>query len=166
MLDIRMIRANDSITTDIYRKATLTDQYLQWASNHPVHQKLGIVRTLMHHAETLIKDEARVKIEKEKVRVALRNCGYPDWTLKEGEQLGKRKKRREEDMQEQDGEIRLEEPKKAFEVLPYMKGVTARLQRAYKQHNIQLICKARYTWKCSCTPEGPFGPGGKMWCGI
>ena len=50
----------------------------------------------MHLAETLIKDEGRVKIEKKKVRVALRNCGYPKWTLKEGEQLGKREKRREE----------------------------------------------------------------------
>ena len=67
----------------------------------------------MHHAETLIKDEGRVKIEKEKVRVALKNCGYPDWALKEGEQLGKGEKRREEEMQGQDGKNRLEEPKKA-----------------------------------------------------
>ena len=50
MLDIQMIQANDSITTDIYRKATHTDQYLQWTSNHSVLKKLGIVRMLMHHA--------------------------------------------------------------------------------------------------------------------
>ena len=30
-------------------------------------------------------------------------------------------------------------------VLQYMKVVTERLQRAYKKHNIQLFCKARYT---------------------
>ena len=95
----------------------------------------------MHRVETLIKDEGRVKREKEKVRVALRNCGYPDWALKEGEQLGKREKRREEEMQGQDGENRLDELKNAFVVLPYMKGVTERLRRAYKQHNIQLFCK-------------------------
>ena len=98
MLDIRMIRENDSITTDIYRKATHTDQRLQWISNHTDHQNLGIVRARMHHAETVIKDEGRVKIEKEKVRIAVRNCSYPDWSLKEGEQLGKRKKRRQEEM--------------------------------------------------------------------
>ena len=63
VLVIRMIRENNSITTDIYRKVTHTDQCLQWTSNHPVHQKLGIVRTLMHHAETLIKDEGKIKIE-------------------------------------------------------------------------------------------------------
>ena len=44
-------------------------------------------------------------------------------------------------MQRQDGEHRLEEPKKAFVVLPYIKGDTERLQRAYKQHNIQLLNK-------------------------
>ena len=89
------------------------------------------MKTLMHHAETLIKDVGRVKIEKEKLRVALRNCGYPDWVLKEGEQVGKREKRSEEEMQERDGENRQEEPKEAFVVLPYMKGVTERLQRTY-----------------------------------
>ena len=76
-------QGNSSITTNIYRKANHTDQYLQLTSNHPVHQKLGIMRMLMHHAETLIKDEGRVKIETEKVSVALKNCG-------------KRQKRREE----------------------------------------------------------------------
>ena len=40
MLDIRMIRDNNRITTDIYTKATHTDQYVQWTSNNPVHQKL------------------------------------------------------------------------------------------------------------------------------
>ena len=58
---------NSRITTDIYKKWTHTDQYLQWTSKHPVHLKLGIVRRLMHHAETLIKDEGRMKIEKVKV---------------------------------------------------------------------------------------------------
>ena len=92
-----MIRENGSITTNIYRKVTHTYQYLQLTSNQPVHQKLRIVRTLMHLAETPIKDEVKVKIEKEKVRVALKNCDYPDSALKEGDQLGKRQKRREEE---------------------------------------------------------------------
>ena len=67
MLELQMIRENNSITTDIYRKATHTDQYLQWTSNHPVHQKLGIVRTLMQCTETLIKDEGRMRTKTQKV---------------------------------------------------------------------------------------------------
>ena len=42
----------------------------------------------------------------------MKNCGYPDWDLKEGEHLGKRQKRREEEMQGQDGKNRQEELKK------------------------------------------------------
>ena len=67
------------------------------------------------------------------------NCGYPELTLKEGEELGKRQKRREEEMKGQGVKDREEDPKKAFVVLLYMKGVTERLQRACKQHNIQLF---------------------------
>ena len=79
MLDVMMIRNPDNtITTDVFRKETHTDHYLQWSSNHPVQQKLGIVRTLIHRASTLIKDPALKLAEKEKVKDALRQCGYPE----------------------------------------------------------------------------------------
>ena len=66
MLDIRMIRENSSITTNIYRKATHIDQCLEWTSNCSVHQELGMGISPMHHTETLINDEGRMKTEKEK----------------------------------------------------------------------------------------------------
>ena len=40
----------------------------------------------MHLADTLISDESRKGREKEQVRETLRNCGYPEWALNEGEQ--------------------------------------------------------------------------------
>ena len=80
-----------------------------------------------------------------KITAALRKCGYLERALKEGEQLGKKQKRREEEMKGQGGKEGQGEPKKAFVVLSYVKGVMERLQRAYKQHNIQLFCKAGYT---------------------
>ena len=54
----------------------------------------------------LIKDEERIKTQQEKVRVALRNCGYLEWTLNEGEQLGKTQKKREEEVDGQGGKDR------------------------------------------------------------
>ena len=56
-------------------------------------------------------------IEKEKVRVALRHCGYPEWALKEGEQLGKRQKRRDEEKKGQSVKERREEPKNSITIL-------------------------------------------------
>ena len=48
-------------------------------------------------------------------------------------------------MKGQGGEDRQGEPNKAFVVLLYIKGVMESLQRAYKQYNVQLFCKAGYT---------------------
>ena len=56
------------------------------------------------------------------------------------------------------------EPKKAFMVLPYMKGVTEMLQRAYKQYSIQLFWQARYTIRNAV--EGPSRLRRKMRCDI
>ena len=78
-------------------------------------------RALIYGAETLLKDEGRIKTEKEKAQVALRNCGYPEWALKEGEQLGKRQKWSEEEIVGQGGKDRHEEPKTVFVVLRYIR---------------------------------------------
>ena len=68
-------------------------------------------------------------------------------------------------MQGHNGENRRLEPTKAFVVLPYMKGVTERLKRAYKQNNIQLFCKAGYTIQNVVVhPKDPLDTGEK--CGV
>ena len=142
MLDLKLIRSGNSVSTDIYRKPTHTDHYLQWSSHHPVQQKIGVVRTLMHRASTLIRDEERRKAEKEKVKDALRHCGYPEWALREGESRSKRQEKaktaEKTGSQEQDR-------RKGFAVVPYVKGVTERLQRVFKKHGICLYPKAGYT---------------------
>ena len=101
MLDLKLTSTDNRIITDIYRKTTHTDQYLEWSSHHPVQQKLGIVQTLMHWTDTLISDEGRRGREKENVTETLRNCGYPEWVLKEGEQRGKTKVRKEQESEAQ-----------------------------------------------------------------
>ena len=80
---LRMIMEDKEIATDICRKETHTDHYPHVSSHHPVHHNLGIVRTWMHRVNTLIADVRRGKKEKVKVSVALLNCGYPEWALKE-----------------------------------------------------------------------------------
>ena len=50
----------------------------------------------MHWTDTLISDVGRREKERDKVRGALRNCGYSEWALKEGEQSGKKKLTTEE----------------------------------------------------------------------
>ena len=132
MLDLKLIRKEKQIVTDIYRKPTLTDHYLQWlqwSPHHPVHQKIGVVRTLMNRANTLIKDEQLRKVEKDKVKVALRRCGYPEWALKEGDVQSKKRQDQNKEGKEQVDEAIT----KGIAVLPYMSEI---LQRVY-QHVLQ-----------------------------
>ena len=161
MLDLKLIRDKNKVTTDIYRKPTHTDHYLQWSSHHPVQQKLGIVRTLMHRADTLIADHEKRKIEKDKIKTALRTCGYPEWALREGAVKGRRPQKRDSGGQESDQEKK----HKLFVVLPYMKGMTERLQRAYKKHNISLYSKAGFTIRNALvSPKDPLDHSER--CGV
>ncbi|XP_078614276.1 uncharacterized protein LOC144883555 [Branchiostoma floridae x Branchiostoma japonicum] len=160
MLDVMMIRNPDNtITTDVFRKETHTDHYLQWSSNHPVQQKLGIVRTLMHRANTLIKDPALRVAEKEKVKDALRQCGYPEWALREGDNNSNKGKKQKGSHTEEKA------PPASYAVLPYMKGVTERLKRAFAKHNVSLYSKPGYTLRNALVrPKDPLLPSEK--CGV
>ena len=95
----------------------------------------------MHMADTLIEDEER-RIE-ETVRAALRICGYPEWALKEGELRGKRQLRKAEKKQKVVNQIEVGKSKR-YQVLPYVKGVTERLQRAFKKTRYCFVCKGRF----------------------
>ena len=53
-LDVLVTRDSEGhLTTSVYRKPTHTDQYLSYASHHPSHQKLGVVRTLASRADDI-----------------------------------------------------------------------------------------------------------------
>jgi hypothetical protein len=51
-LDVKVIKSNGRITTEVYRKKTDSGLYLQYDSNHPKPVKNGTVNTLLHRAET------------------------------------------------------------------------------------------------------------------
>ena len=73
-------------------------------------------------------------------QVALRNCGYPEWALQEGEQHGKKRQQDKKEIRKEEGD-----KPKGYAVLPYMKGVSERLQRSFKKRNISLYHKAGQT---------------------
>ncbi|KAI8509507.1 hypothetical protein Bbelb_133550 [Branchiostoma belcheri] len=145
------------------RLASVTDHYLQWSSNHPVQQKLGIVRTLMHRARanTLIKDPALREAEKEKVIVALRHCGCPEWALREGHNNS----RKDKSSKEQSKTGKQEHLPASYLVLPYIHGVTERLKRVYAKHNVSLYSKPGFTLRNPLVrPNDPLAPSEK--CGV
>ena len=82
---------NGRIKFKIYRKATHTDQYLNFKSNHHIKQKLGIVNTFNYRTETIVTEETDKKIEIERTKKNLRNCDFPEWTLQRKKKKTKKK---------------------------------------------------------------------------
>ena len=103
----------------------------------------------MHRADTIISDNNLKKVEKEKIRTALRNCGYPEWALKEGEQRGKKR-----DTERKEENTETEKPV-GYAVLPYVKGLSERLQRIFKKAQDQSPPQSRpYPKAGTSTPKG------------
>ena len=91
-LDAKFTRKEDgSVKSTVYRKKTHTDQYLNFASHHPKHQKLGMVRIRMNRCETTTSEEGDKKEEVERLRGALRVYGYPSWALNKVTDSSKKK---------------------------------------------------------------------------
>ena len=76
------VQEDGRLKIGIYRKATHTDQYLDFTSNHHISQKLGIVSTFRHRIDSIITTEDDRKEEESRMMKKMRICGYPEWTLK------------------------------------------------------------------------------------
>ena len=127
-LDAKFTRKEDgSVKSTVYRKKTHTDQYLNFASHHPKHQKLGVVRTLMHRCETITSEEGDKKEEVEHLREALRVCGYPSWALNKVTDSCKKKKNKKKT---NDRNYRSQV------VIPYVEGVSERVHRVLKKYGV------------------------------
>ena len=82
MFDVLVIRETDgTLSFQVYRKPTHTSQYLNFASYHPLQHKLGVIRTLVDRASSIVtKKEGHVK-ELNNIYRSLAVCGYSKWTM-------------------------------------------------------------------------------------
>ena len=81
-LDTLIVRkADGSVKLLVYRKKTHTDQYLDFNSQHPLHQKLGVVRTLMDRKDNIVTEQDGREEEDQRIRKALAECNYPKWAM-------------------------------------------------------------------------------------
>ena len=136
LITCTVIKPDRPLDITIYRKPTHTDQYLNFASNHPLEHKLGVIQTLFHRAESVITDPDSVSKEKDHIEQALEKCGYPQWAFN-----------------------RIKEPKKPKPsangnnstttkgqvVLPYVKGISEALRRNFNKYGIRVCFKPTRT---------------------
>ena len=130
-LDTLIVRKPDgSVKLLVYRKPTHTNQYLNFQSAHPLHHKLGVIRTLLDRKDKIVTEPEDKIAEEEIIRSALMQCGYPQWTI------DKVKKARQQPKKKDSKNAKSDNKTLTNVTLPYIAGVTEKVQRIFRKHNI------------------------------
>lgn len=131
-MDTLIVRkADGSVKLLIYRKATHTDQYLNFGSHHPIHHKLGVVRTLMDRMNTIVSEDSDRELEEAKIKKALALCGYPDWSFTKVKRQIENKKTKKPAKKSD-----LTDKSKGLVVIPYVNGLSEKANRIFRRHGI------------------------------
>ena len=125
----------------VYRKATHTDQYLSCQSHHPLVHKLGVIRTLFDREDNIVTDPEDREAEEQHIIKALTTCGYPKWTFNRVKQEKVKKQQQKSTKSKPDNA----EKSKGMVVIPYVGGLTEKLQCIYRKHKISTAVKPHRT---------------------
>ena len=98
--------------------------------NHHLQHKRAVVNTLLLRTHTLLSEEVDKVKEIQHVNEALKANNYPDWMLTIPN-TGSASRDSEESVNE----------KRIYASVPYIKGTSERLKRAFKSHEVTLVHK-------------------------
>ncbi|XP_072046220.1 uncharacterized protein [Amphiura filiformis] len=142
-LDTLIVRKPDkSIKLMVYRKKTHTDQYLSFTSHHPLHQKMGVVRTLLDRKDRIVTEEEDKIKEEAHIRQALAKCGYPKWTI---DRVKKQMEEKQQRKTKKNKSTTSDQKSKGLVVIPYVAGVSERISRTLKKHDIATAMRPHST---------------------
>ena len=140
-LDTKITRKdNGTLSITIYRKPTHTDQYLHFDSHHPVSHKLSVIRTLNHRAQTAVTDPQERNQELNHIKGALANCGYRRWAFDLANSQRNNNNRNTAVNNPQNTTRN-----KAFITLPFIDGLSQKLQRIFKSYGVATTFKPHTT---------------------
>jgi len=138
--------------TTVYRKATHTDQYLNFQSNHPLEHKRSVVRTLLHRADSIVSSKRDKKSEVKHVKTALHTNGYPKWAF--------HVIRKPKNPPQQTTRKHLQPVG-----LPYMKGTSEKLKRVFRKYGANIYHVPTNTLRANLVrPKDPATPTDQ--CGV
>ena len=140
-LDTLIVRKPDgSIKLLVYRKATHTDQYLNFSSHHPIHHKLGVVRTLLDRMNSVVTEDKDKELEEDKIRSALSRCGYPKWTFTQVKEKMENKQ-----VKRKNNKKDTTKKSKGYVHIPYVEGIAEKATRILRRHDIATVMSPHAT---------------------
>ena len=87
---------------------THTYQYLNFTSHHPLHQNLGVIKTLLDRCDNIVSEPEDREKEVEHITKTLERCGCPIWTIKKvKEQQSQKEKNKEKNTEKSKGMVTL-----------------------------------------------------------
>lgn len=139
------VNANLKVSiTNVYRKPTHTDKYLDFNSHHDKQHKISTAQTLLHRAATLPNTNEGKEQERGHVFQAMMANGYPQKFLTDVEKKRVLKghiKTSPEELVREFFERVEPSPIAGFASLPYIKGLTEPLKRLLKSYDIRVATK-------------------------
>jgi len=143
MLDVKMhVTEEGKIKTSVYRKKMHTDQYLNFESHHPLHQKIGVVRSLLDRKDAIVSTEEEKEKEDQHISQALRRSNYPMWVINKAKKQQSQKDNKQK-KQKQDKTKKNEGNKMV--TIPYLQGTSERISHAFKKRGFSTALKPHTT---------------------
>lgn len=141
-LDVEVKREGDKISTSVYRKVTDSGRYLHYDSNHPQCTKTGIASTLLHRAKSHCHKKQDQNQEEVFIEKTLVNNGYPNNFVKK---LINKKTR----------VIEEKEKPEATVCIPYVRGLSEKIQRIGRNVNLRTVFSSKNTLKSNLVRTKP-----------
>ena len=145
-LDVKVNREEGGqLRTAVYRKATYTNQILNFQSHHSTSAKTSVVRSLMDGLDTHFEteDEEGRNAEKEKIMKTLELNGYPRCFVK---QVEIKKKKARADKREKKITAHNREQRRYRLSVPYIQGLSESIARVLGPIGIDVAHRANL-WK-------------------
>ena len=140
-LDTLIVRKPDGmVKLLVYRKATHTDQYLNFGSHHPIHHKLGVVRTLLDRMNNVVTEDKDKQLEEDKIKSALSRCGYPNWVFKQVKDQMEKKPVKKTNKKKDNNK-----KSKGYVAIPYVEGLSEPATRIFRKHDIATVMSPHTT---------------------
>ena len=96
----------------------------------------------MERSDGIVTEEEDRKQEEERIRTALRTCGYPDWAKKKVKEQMNRKKAIRKDKSKID---KAQEKSRGVVTAPYVHSFTEKIQRIFTKHGVATVVKPQTT---------------------